>query len=153
MGRALMLCGKLKNLFPLLTQKAAEIYDYQGVSMTSLTEVAKNFAESAKQQRARTDQDVKQEFKRLSDAIKKESASVEATYKNDMKGQHYKTVIWQTFSMIPILAAFGLGIGIMFFLSSHLAIVKVTSLDNGSQWYHCEQFSENKDWCMVKEAN
>ncbi|MFT7389336.1 MAG: hypothetical protein ACI8VC_002603 [Candidatus Endobugula sp.] len=37
--------------------------------MTSLTEVAKNFVESAKQQRARTDQHVKKEFKRLIDAI------------------------------------------------------------------------------------
>jgi hypothetical protein len=147
-----MLCGKLKNLFPLLTQKAAEIYGYQGVSMTSLTEVAKNFAESAKQQRAITDQDVKQEFKRLSDAIKKESASVEATYKSDMKGQHYKTVIWQTFSMIPILVAFALGIGIMILMDRELAIVTVITAEDGSQWHRCDQLSKDKNWCMTKGA-
>lgn len=119
--------------------------------MTSLTEVAKNFAESAKQQRERTDQDVRQEFKRLSDAIKKESASVEATYKSDMKGQHYKTVIWQTFSMIPILAAFGLGIGLTFMLTSgdRFKIVSTFTNDQGV-WIRCPELDKNNRFCLIE---
>ncbi|MFT7389335.1 MAG: hypothetical protein ACI8VC_002602 [Candidatus Endobugula sp.] len=72
-----------------------------------------------------------------------------------MKDLHYKTIIWQMFSMIPILIASALGVGItltfmfMFTSGDRFKIVSTFKNDQGVQ-IRCPELDENKRFCLIE---